>query len=368
MEKRKKNRTVGYKIISFFVMLAALVAIFGAGWFFGTRNDSGISPEFPIDSATDEDSLYIHFIDVGQGDCTFIRFPDKKTMLIDGGDGTKTNNRKIADYFTALDVKKIDYLLLTHGDVDHCGGLESILDSVEVNCAYMPYEATVTSEEKYASLYAKVCKKAKAVNISGRYDCVYGENYFLTLLSPKSSVSADEAPNENSAVAWLSYAGTNVLFAGDMTERTERMLMKEYLALGEDIFDPEIEGTGERKRVNLTNTAILKVAHHGSDSSSSEEWLKFLNYKTAVISCGVDNDYGHPAPTTIANLKSANPDGEIYRTDECGDIAIAIGKDGKYSVVYKNQARSDAAENENSLLEAAYVCERRENTYDFRIF
>lgn len=275
-----------------------------------------------------EGELRIHFLNVGQGDCTILEFPDGKSGIIDCGPETSAA-RNVVLYARALKIKKFDFLVCTHGDADHCGGFSTLLKQIPAGIAYIPYDGTANSGNAYLSFYERVCDKADAVKYSERYANIRGEGYYMVFLSPHSrAATAGETADENeaSAVTWLDYGGVSALFTADISVNAEYSLLAEY-ALDETIFD-----TADGLKVKLGESEILKVAHHGSAYSSSLEWLRFLNYETAVISCGAGNAYGHPSETALRNLRTANPDGRIYRTDQSGYVIVTIRKDGKYTV------------------------------------
>lgn len=304
--------------------------------------------------------LKMHFLSVGQGDCTLLELPDGKKVMIDGGDGQKENNVCIEKYLKTQRIKKLDYVILTHADQDHYGGLENVLNQVEVSYVYLPRQAKLSDGDGYFSLCQTALKKALNVHISERYEAVAGENYFLTFLWPQNAELNDgEDTNASSAVIWLDYLGTSALFTGDMPQEIERQLMREYA------LDPTIFNLGNRV-VDITSTEILKVSHHGSASASSLAWLELLNFNTAVISCGVNNEYGHPSAATLENLRAASPNGQIYRTDECGNIVITVNKEGDCAVTYQNQTDTAAA-SADELASLFYVKQKSFYTEDAAI-
>lgn len=283
-----------------------------------------------------EGELRVHFLDVGQGDCTLIEFPDGKTMLIDGGDGRTDTAKTVLRYLNALKIERLDFLLLTHSDSDHCGSLDEVLKYKKVGTVYAPAIDNYAINPEYASFYAALQKYSGEVVCSKRYLTVSSDDgrypYTLVFLSPYGPDTpgsqyeavndgdyTDEDLNDTSAVVWLDYFGTSALFTGDATQRVEETLKWDYL-LG--FFD----GYG----VKLDSTELLKTAHHGSRYSTSEEFVRLLNVETAVVSCGTDNPYGHPSEEALANLTAVGA--EIYRTDRQGTVIATAYPDGTYAV------------------------------------
>jgi competence protein ComEC len=271
-------------------------------------------------SKREEGELRIHFINVGQGDATLLELPDGKTMLIDGGNDDTT--KVVMRYLNALKIKTIDYLVATHTDSDHCGGLDSVVKYKEVKSAYIP-NVNAGETTKYAQFYNQLCKENCIMSFSSRSEQIQGENYKLSFLYPYTYGVDEEKKkddsNVESAVLWLDYNGVNALFMGDAPVETEEILLR----------DNEL-GLLKKRQVDLTSIEILKVAHHGSAYSTSEKFLSTIGVKTAVISCGQNNLYKHPANATLQRLQDVNA--EILRTDEQGHIIITIKNDGNYIV------------------------------------
>ncbi len=274
-----------------------------------------------------EGELRIHFIDVGQGDATLLEFPDGKNMLIDGGNGRTETATTILRYLNALKIDRLEYLLVTHADSDHCGGLDVILKYKEVAAAYLPCTKPMSNDE-YAAFYSALLDEECQTEYSSRKIHIESSDpsypYTLAFLYPYTSDVGEEletetATNDSSAVVWLDYFGTSALFSGDASEDVEEALLRD-----------DRLGLFEGRGVQLDSTEIFKVAHHGSSSSNSVEFLKYLNVKTSVISCGKNNIYGHPTEKVRNALKEVHS--EIYRTDESGNIVITISPNGSYVV------------------------------------
>ncbi len=267
-----------------------------------------------------EGELRIHFIDVGQGDATLLELPDGKTMLIDGGNEAATVT--VMRYLNALNVKTIDYLVVTHTDIDHCGGLDSVVKYKNVGTAYLP-NASVDVNTEYAQLCAALQANGCKQTLSSRSVEIVGAEYRFSFLYPYTATREDEAEksdaNEESAVIWLDYHGVNALFTGDAPQSMEEILLRD-----------DALGLFEKRRVDLHSIEILKVAHHGSAYSGCAEFLSTIGVRTAVISCGKNNVYGHPSSETLERLESVGAD--VYRTDESGHVVLTISADGTYAV------------------------------------
>ena len=271
-----------------------------------------------------ENELRIHFIDIGQGDATLIELPDGKTMLIDGGSNSDKSVKSLLKYLYALKVKTIDYLVLTHADGDHCGGLDEVLEYFTVSRIFMPY-AKPTLNKEFASFYQAVLREECKIDYTSRGISLSTHLYDLQFLYPYLSVVNDavekgeytEDSNESSAVLWLNYKGVSALFTGDAPASvTQKLINEEQLEL--------LENLG----VTLSSTEILKVSHHGSKDGTNVEILRYLGVETAVISCGENNSYKHPSTETCSALGECGV--QTYRTDKDGNIIVTIEENGEY--------------------------------------
>ena len=277
--------------------------------------------------------MRIHFLDVGQGDCSVVELPDGKVMMIDGGKDSPSTEKKILRYLNALKIETIDYLVVSHADEDHCGGLDAVLEYKKVLNAYLPPSST-ENNSAYAEFYARLLKEncewrysSRALKKLGNSESGYP--YTLSFLYPyaddvdaltESETELDEKQeNAYCSVLWLDYFGTSILFTGDAPKNTEEALMRD-----------DKNGYFGNRGVDLASTEILKVAHHGSADSTSGEFLSYLGVETAVISCGAGNIYRHPTRAVLENLQSRNT--RIYRTDTQGNIMITLSPDGTYAV------------------------------------
>lgn len=274
--------------------------------------------------------LRLHFIDVGQGDCTLIELPDGKTMLIDGGNGTDSTEKAVLRYLNALDIDYIDYLVVTHADSDHCGSLDAVLGYVDVGMAYIPPIMPNYANNEYAAFYSELMELGIPKQYGSRNVVLSQEGtypYTLAFLHPKTIDTQEEAldgnksedNNDLSSVVWLDYHGASALFTGDISNEIETMLVQE-----------DMVGAFDKRGVDLQSTEILKVAHHGSNTSNSSEFLQYIGVKTSIISCGSGNAYGHPNDNVLSNLSVVGAN--TYRTDVHGNIMVTISSNGTYSI------------------------------------
>ncbi|MBR2442469.1 MAG: MBL fold metallo-hydrolase [Clostridia bacterium] len=273
--------------------------------------------------------LRMHFLDVGQGDCTLIELPDGKIMLIDGGNGQREVTANILRYINALKIDKIDYLVVTHTDSDHCGGLEEIVKQKEIVTAYLPPIYPEKTHEVYHSFFKELCKQEYAWEYASRMIHLNGVGeypYVLSFLSPylrtEKEMKKDEYPsqtNEFSSIVWLDYKGVSTIFMGDAPVEMEEKLIRDD---GMKMFD--------RHGVELRSTEIIKVSHHGSKDATSMQLLNYMHAKSAIVSSGKGNLYGHPNEETLARLRLANVD--VHRTDEVGTIIVTVSPTGTYRV------------------------------------
>lgn len=235
--------------------------------------------------------LIVHFIDVGQGDSIFIELPDGKTMLIDAGESDQGD--KVVTYIYSQGYDRIDYVVASHPHSDHIGGLPDVLGSFNIGNFYMTSAAssTVTYEKMLTAV--QNCG-ADVYDVTAGDTLLESGNLLVEVVAPKV-IDSDEL-NNNSVVIKLTYGDNKFLFAGD-AEKSE-----------EDGIWTNIK------------CDVLKIGHHGSDSSTSENFLKKVEPTYAVISCGLGNSYGHPTDTVLKRLYERNIN--TYRTDLQGTIVF----------------------------------------------
>lgn len=232
---------------------------------------------------------YVYFIDVGQGDSALIVTKNNKSILIDTGGKVGSNyslmKSNVIPFFKSIGIRKLDYLFITHGDYDHAGYGIDLVNNFNVKNKF-------TNKGKYNSLEKKL--NIKSFNNS------YIKIDNVEIYSLNSKLYNNE--NSDSLVLLVIIDNYKLLFMGDASINTEKDIMNNY-----DIGD----------------VFILKVGHHGSKTSSSEEFINSVNPKYSIISVGKNNKFGHPNKEVLDNLSNS----KIYRTDIDGSIMFKIKKD-----------------------------------------
>lgn len=302
--------------------------------------------ETPVTVTYSEGELQIHYIDVGQGDSIFIQFPDGKTMLIDGAKNSNAIASHIVDYICNLypdqDKVTIDYVMLTHCDSDHSGSLDNVIasdriDAVEVHqprvlSAYEndPLKALVASftaegknvptittgvynsfvEAVYKEQQAGICQKI-VYNEQGQ--SIGGDGWVIYIYNPSDSMynglKTAQDKNNISPIMVLHFNEVEVLLTGDSDDGAERNFLANVQAnMFGDGFDGDVE--------------VLKVAHHGGQESTSDDFLSVVKPEYAIISVGEGNSYNHPRQITLDRL--AVYTSNVYRTDLVGHIVMTV--------------------------------------------
>lgn len=253
--------------------------------------------------------LTVAFMDVGQGDAIFIEAPNGNQMLIDGGPNGAIL-RELGKIMPFYD-KKIDVLVVTNPDKDHFAGFLDVLKRYEVSMVIEP--GTKSSSETYRA-FSRAVDENEIEKVTGRYgmSLVLDEErgIFFEIIFPDRDVSSWKT-NDGSIVARLIYASTSVMFTGDTTQKIERYIKR--------AADGRGKAGREEKNLNLKSD-VLKVAHHGSKTSSLKEFVDAVAPKYSVISVGRNNRYNHPNKETIDTLEASGI--KIFRTDRAGTIIM----------------------------------------------
>lgn len=278
-----------------------------------------------VTAAVEEAGIKVHFLDVGQGDSELVE-ADGHFMLIDAGEGDQ--GEKVISYLKGQGVRKLDYVIGTHPHSDHIGGLEAVIREFDIGTVILPEkEHTTGTYERLLEAIEEKNLKVRAARAGDSYEL--GAAAFQ-ILSPARSYG-DELNNWSVGIR-LTYGDNAFILCGDAEKEAEADMCQSGLELKAD---------------------VLKVSHHGSRTSSSEEFLDRVAPKTAVISCGRDNDYGHPHEETLEKLKERGI--WVLRTDLLGTI-VAQGDGKNLQFVYaeaeealpSSEARTDYVVNENT--------------------
>jgi competence protein ComEC len=260
------------------------------------------SQEEPADPAVKEFKVY--FLNVGQGDSSLI-ICDGHTMLIDGGPSSQSDT--VYSFLETRSISHLDYIVATHPDEDHIGGLAGALNYATVGKAL----SSVLSDdsESYLNFIKYLDKQGVKPMVPAAGDVFSLGSATVTVLGPINPGNTD---NNNSLVLRVVHGNSSFLFTGDAEAEEETDILKSGM---------EVRST------------VLKVGHHGSSSSNGIDWLKAVSPAVAVISCGANNMYGHPATDVLESLKSLNT--KVYRTDLQGFLKVSEEEDG--SLLYRIQ-------------------------------
>lgn len=271
------------------------------------------------------EGIEVHYIDVGQGDATLIKC-GSHAMLIDGGNNHLGTTVQL--YLKNQGVESLDYIIGTHPDADHIGGLDVIAYKFDFDTIIMPdYEKDTKTYQELMDVIADKNKKVTYPVPGTSYSL--GEAVF-TILAP---ISNDYGTNANnySVALMLEYKETRFLFTGDAEEESEA----EMLQSGRELF-----------------ADVYKAAHHGSSSASTEAFLEAVHPSYAVISCGEDNSYGHPHAEVLNRLRQNGI--QVFRTDEQGSIvASSDGKEIKWNCASDISWKAGERRESDSEVEAA---------------
>ncbi len=264
-------------------------------------------------------NLKVHYIDVGQGDSIFVELPNNETLLIDAGE--KKYSQSVIKYIEKLGYRTISRVVGTHPHSDHIGGLADVINAFNVDNIYMPKVSTNT--KTFENLLLTIKNKGLKITTAKKDLKIIDDNDLsLTVLSPVK----DEYSNLNnySVVMLLKYKSRSFIFTGDAEEEVEKELSGDI------------------------SCDVLKVGHHGSSSSTSDNFLHKTSPKYAVISCGKGNDYGHPHKETIDKLKRSKV--EYYITENNGNIVVVTDGNNISIENDKNIIKDESLDNTESAV------------------
>ena len=249
------------------------------------------------------ENLVVYFLDVGQADAAILQCGDE-VMMIDGGESSDSS--LIYSYLTkTLGITHIDYMIATHPHADHIGGLSGALNACSVGVVYSP--VTSYDSKQFSSLVKYTQKQGRDLTVPEVGDSFSFGDAQVQFISPSQKYSNT---NDSSIVVRIIHGINTFLFTGDAEWDAEH-----------DMVDSGYD----------LSAAVLKVGHHGSDTSSSYVFLREVMPKYAVISCGKDNSYGHPTEAVLSRLRDAGT--QVFRTDLQGDImCVSDGNELTFAV------------------------------------
>lgn len=323
MHKRKGGRRFLAILIA---VLTLILVVFACACvrddsFFGRNELSGEEKEI-LDGG-----LSVHFIDVGEGNCTVVKLPDGKVFMFDTGRKSDKSKKKIKSLLEELSVNKIDYLVLSHPDEEHTGGLDFIFENYSVERVYLPKVLFPENAAEFDAVYGNIPEE----NIfhPKKYDIISGDDYRFCFLFADSLVLKDPTEFEKDAIStviYFEYSGVRFVFTSDTVKEVLSDIATDYYS---GVLSMVFKKLGAE--VNLMDVDYFSVGTHGGNSAFSESFFDLLSPKNAIISVG-DNYVGHPSVAVIEGLFSANEECKLYRTDVFGTVSVLIDKNGKTDI------------------------------------
>lgn len=297
-KSKKKNKLISSIITMVFIVVLYIGSEKGIIVLDGQTIDTNSTA---VQSVMEGKAMVVQYIDVGQGESILIQTPDEYTMLIDGGENDKETF--MVDFLEANQIAKLDVILGTHPHSDHIGGLDEVINQFDVDTVYLP---NVTHTTKTFEDMMDAIENSDAIIEQAKEGVRFqlGEYVAVEMYSPVDEQYEDL--NDYSPIMKVTYGKTDFLFTGDAEKLVERQ-----------VLDDNIQ------------SEVLKVGHHGSTTSSGRDFIEAVDPTYAIISCGKDNDYGHPHDETVELLEEK--DILYYQTDQLGTIMVE--SDGEHIVI-----------------------------------
>lgn len=294
------------------------------------------------------DRLEITFLDVGQGDCIYVELPGKEKFLVDGGSSSvgSVGKYRILPFLKAKGVRYLEAVFVTHPDEDHCNGIQELLSQgkqqgIRVGCLILPDIGEGSKGQGYRELEKAASEAGISLQYISRGQYIQEKDTLLECLHPVSGFESTDA-NAYSIVLRFTSGSFTALLTGDLEGSGEQALLEELSARREISENQEADsmavGPADNMAGSMTDNmaggpagiTLLKVAHHGSKYSTSEEFLQMINPAIAVISCGKNNRYGHPHEETLERLSEA--DISWFCTKDYGAITVSVDAKGRVVV------------------------------------
>ena len=247
-------------------------------------------------------NLNIFFIDVGQGDSTLIVTPMKHCILIDGGgnlnESFDVGKNTVLPYLLSRRITKLDYIIVSHFDQDHIGGLLTVMTEIKVEKVIVSKQLEISENyEKFISIVKE--NGIKVVVVEQGCKLNIEKNLYFDILWPSNlKFISENVLNNNSIVCKMHYKDFSMFFTGDIEEIAEKQILQEY-----------------KNDLNILNSTILKVAHHGSKTSSIQEFLEVVKPEIALIGVGKNNIFGHPNDEVVKRFENMRNKGIQNRFD-----------------------------------------------------
>lgn len=258
----------------------------------------------PVSHPVDGAVLTVVFVDVGQGDCVFLQAPDGRSMLVDAG--PQGSFPAITETLAAYHVDRLDVVVATHPHADHIGGMADVLNAYPVG-TYYTIDADVDPDAGNA-VQTALMQNGCTVSYCEAFETIpWSETCTVTVLNPIPSYAPPDDVNDASAVIRVQYGDTAVLLTGDAGEEAEQRML--------DTFPR-----------SMLRADVLKLGHHGSRYSTGYSFFLAVSPDYAAVSCGKDNEYGHPHSDTLSLLYVTHT--ALYRTDEDGTITFRLNGTG----------------------------------------
>lgn len=298
----KMNQNINRWKLMLLIFLFVIVSVYG--WIQGYYREKPI-----VNTVATEGDLIVHFLDVGEGNATLLE-SDGKYMLVDGGVNSKSSY--LIAYLEKQGVESFEYVIATHYDADHLAGIVGILHMFPIDTILGPdYETDTKIYKSFTDTMAMLKYKVISPAVGDRYE--FG-NAVFTIVGPTRYQHSDV--NDDSIAIRIECGKTSFLIAGDAGKESEGEMVKSGVYLDSDVY---------------------LVNHHGSETSTTQEFLDQVNPRYAVISSGADgNNYGHPRADVLNRLKQKQV--ELFRTDKQGEIVMI--SDG-LSLSYEKQPCND---------------------------